>query len=376
VVRVAARVTAMRAEGRGASIDALLDRKPTKSKAATAAAEKGSQKHMDPSRPETPPAGVSSDRQALYRSQVTLGLSSWQPVPRFARLTALLVGVFQKTPGAVKLTFSAAPDRRQFTSHSVWRDSDAAQEFFKSPEHREAIKRAYAGMTDEFYVIHTGGKPFYNQRCPRCHAWTKGTGPSSHCSKCQAALPHHLHPLAQKAEVPGPEYGKISPDMTPESNLKSLERAVALTAPLSNERAGQVYRIVNLIPLLWWLPMILAPNCRGTRALTTNRGLFTGLGIFYGAFLLKAITEEGPPNYAMYEKGPRHLFASHAGLLAGWSHYLAFDLFVGVWIYRTGLAEKKTTRLPLLLTLAAGPLGLLFFLIQRGLRRPMPYPFD
>ncbi|HET8916142.1 MAG TPA: abscisic acid-deficient protein Aba4 family protein [Propionibacteriaceae bacterium] len=331
---------------------------------------------MEPSSPDALHPGESSDSQAFYRSQVTVGLSSWQPVPRFARLTAVLVGVFQKTPGAVKLTFSVAPGRRQFTSHSVWRDSAAAQEFFKSPEHREAMKRAYAGMTDEFYVIHTGGEPFYSQRCPRCHAWTKGSAPSSHCSKCQAALPHHLHPVAQKAEAPGPEYGTISPDMTPESNLKILELATALSAPLSTEHAAQVYRMVNLIPVLWWLPMILAPSWRGTRAMTTSRGLLAGLGLFYGAFLLKAITEEGPPNYATYEEGPRRLFASHAGLLAGWAHYLAFDLFVGVWIYRTGLAEKRTTRLPLLLTFVAGPLGLLYFLLQRGLRRPMPYPFD
>ena len=75
------------------------------------------------------------------------------------------------------------------------------------------MRRAYAGMTDEFYVIHTGGKPFYNQRCPRCHVWAKGTAPSSRCSKCQAALPHHLRPLAHEAEAPGPEYGTISPDM-------------------------------------------------------------------------------------------------------------------------------------------------------------------
>ena len=331
---------------------------------------------MATSPPEALHPGVSAESQALYRSQVTLGLSMWHHVPRFARLTGLLVGVFQKTPGAVKLTFSVAPGRRQFTSHSVWQDSDAAEEFFKSPEHREAIKRAYAGMTDEFYVIHTGGKPFYNQRCPRCHVWTKGTAPSSRCSKCQAALPHHLHPLAQEAEAPGPEYGTISPDMTPESNLKSLERATALTAPVSNEHAAQVYRVVNLIPLLWWLPMIVAPNWRGTRTLTTSRGLFAGLGLFYSAFLLKAITEEGPPNYATYEEGPRRLFKSHAGMLAGWAHYLAFDLFVGVWIYRTGLAENRTTRAPLLLTFVAGPLGLLYFLLQRGLRRPMPYPFD
>jgi hypothetical protein len=88
---------------------------------------------MDTSPREALHPGVSSESQAVYRSQVTLGLSSWQPVLRFARLVAVLVGVFQKTPGAVKLTFSVAPGRRQFTSHSVWQDSNAAQEFFKSP---------------------------------------------------------------------------------------------------------------------------------------------------------------------------------------------------------------------------------------------------
>lgn len=331
---------------------------------------------MDTSPPAGTNPGVFEDGPALYRSQVTLGLNSWRPILRFARIVALLVGVFQKTPGAVQLTFSAAPGRRQFTSHSVWQDRDAAQEFFKSPEHREAMKRAYAGMTDEFYVIHSGGTPFYNQRCPHCHVWTKGVAPSSHCSKCQATLPHHLHPLAQTAEAPGPEYGIISPDMTPDTNLKSLELATSLSGTLSHERAAQVYRLVNLTPLLWWLTMIVAPKWRVTRALTTSRGLFAGLGLFYSAFLLKAITEEGPPNYGSYEQGPRRLFTSNAGLLAGWAHYLAFDLFVGVWIYRTGLAEKRSTRLPLLLTFVAGPLGLLYFLVQRGLRRPMPYPFD
>jgi hypothetical protein len=30
----------------------------------------------------------------------------------------------------------------------------------------------------------------------------------------------------------------------------------------------------------------------------------------------------------------------------------------------------------LLLTFVAGPPGLLYFLLERGLRRPMPYPFD
>jgi hypothetical protein len=145
---------------------------------------------MEPSSPDALHPGESSESQAFYRSQVTLGLSSWQPVPRFARLTALLVGVFQKTPGAVKLTFSVAPGRRQFTSHSVWRDSAAAQEFFKSPEHREAMRRAYAGMTDEFYVIHTGAN-LSTTSTVALSRMDKGDRAQFACSKCQAALPHH-----------------------------------------------------------------------------------------------------------------------------------------------------------------------------------------
>ena len=129
---VVRRVTAMPAEG---AVRRLMSRSiGSRRKPAPAAPEKGSQSTMGTSPPETLHPGAPSESQAVYRSQVTLGLSGWRPVPRFARLTALLVGVFQKTPGAVKLTFSVAPGRRQFTSHSVWRDSAAAQEFFKSVE--------------------------------------------------------------------------------------------------------------------------------------------------------------------------------------------------------------------------------------------------
>ena len=152
-------------------------------------------------------------------------------------------------------------------------------------------------------MIHSGGKPFYNQRCPRCHLWTTGNAPSSHCSKCQAALPHHLHPLAQEAEAPGPEYGAISPEMTPESNLKSLKLATALTAPLSNEHAAQVYRVVNLIPLLWWLSDDPCPQLARNPSLDDEPGPVAGLGLFYSAFLLKAITRRVHPTMRRMRTG-------------------------------------------------------------------------
>ncbi len=64
----------------------------------------------------------------------------------------------------------------------------------------------------------------------------------------------------------------------------------------------------------------------------------------------------------------RALFANDAALTAGWLHYLAFDLFVGTWIAREGLAANifPILLVPcLLLTLLFGPAGLLLFIVLR-----------
>jgi ABA DEFICIENT 4-like len=64
----------------------------------------------------------------------------------------------------------------------------------------------------------------------------------------------------------------------------------------------------------------------------------------------------------------RALFASDALLVAGWLHYLAFDLFVGAWQVRTARAEGIPHLLVvpcLVLTFLFGPVGFLAFL---GLR--------
>lgn len=67
------------------------------------------------------------------------------------------------------------------------------------------------------------------------------------------------------------------------------------------------------------------------------------------------------------------LFADPGLALAGWVHYLAFDLFVGAWIMARARAEGigHLTILPILpLTLVFGPLGLAAFLALRLARAP------
>ena len=63
--------------------------------------------------------------------------------------------------------------------------------------------------------------------------------------------------------------------------------------------------------------------------------------------------------------GVKALFSNDQALLAGWVHYLAFDLFVGAWITRDGLERGvwRALLVPILvLTLMLGPAGLLVYL--------------
>ena len=63
--------------------------------------------------------------------------------------------------------------------------------------------------------------------------------------------------------------------------------------------------------------------------------------------------------------------------LAGWVHYLAFDLFVGAWAARTARAEgiPHLLMLPVLaLTFLFGPAGLIAFLGLRAVRGATPLP--
>lgn len=89
----------------------------------------------------------------------------------------------------------------------------------------------------------------------------------------------------------------------------------------------------------------------------------------YAVLLVRALAfGPGAPagaNFATLD-GVAALFSQRGALLAGWVHYLAFDLFIGSWEVedagRRGLAHWLV--LPcLFLTLMAGPVGLLLYLV-------------
>ena len=74
-------------------------------------------------------------------------------------------------------------------------------------------------------------------------------------------------------------------------------------------------------------------------------------------------------------EGVREAFGSNGGIVIGWIHYLAFDLFVGIWIARDADSKgfSRIVQAPVLFfTLMAGPLGLLLWLaVREGRARAM-----
>jgi hypothetical protein len=71
------------------------------------------------------------------------------------------------------------------------------------------------------------------------------------------------------------------------------------------------------------------------------------------------------------------LFTTPEVALAGWIHYLAFDLFVGAWEVRTAKAERIAFPLVLpclALTFLFGPAGFLAFTLLRAARRAAAAP--
>ena len=70
-------------------------------------------------------------------------------------------------------------------------------------------------------------------------------------------------------------------------------------------------------------------------------------------------------------EGVRAIFASDGGVTIGWIHYLAFDLFAGLWIARDADAKNfsRLVQAPILVaTFMAGPVGLFLWLVIREKR--------
>jgi len=130
--------------------------------------------------------------------------------------------------------------------------------------------------------------------------------------------------------------------------------------------ANHVFSIVNPIALLSWLLLIALPRRRWVIDVVAGFAVPVLFAIVYTAIILtnffgSAGGFSSLPDVAL-------LFSNPWLLLAGWTHYLAFDLLVGTWEARDA-GERGVSHLLLVpclvLTLLFGPAGWLLYQVLR-----------
>jgi Domain of unknown function (DUF4281) len=134
-----------------------------------------------------------------------------------------------------------------------------------------------------------------------------------------------------------------------------------------------LFSLCNGIALVAWVALALSPPSRRWTPWVwriTGRLLPLAFSVVYVPLILANLGGEGGFGSVAEVQA---LFAVPGALVAGWVHYLAFDLFVGTWIAQRSahLGIRHAFVLPvLLLTFIFGPAGLLGFALLRAAVKP------
>ena len=124
----------------------------------------------------------------------------------------------------------------------------------------------------------------------------------------------------------------------------------------------QIFAIVNPLAALSWLALIVLPR---RAAMVTGRNVPAIFAAHYVALI--AVNWSGADGGFGTLPEVARLFANRWLLLAGWVHYLCFDLLIGTWEVQDAQARGVPHLLVvpcLILTFLFGPAG---WLLYKGL---------
>lgn len=136
------------------------------------------------------------------------------------------------------------------------------------------------------------------------------------------------------------------------------------------ESADLLFRAANAVAAAGWIALALSPaGSRRAPLVRRVTGRFLPLAFAVVYVALMATHLRGADGGFGSVGEVQRLFAVPGLLVAGWLHYLAFDLFVGSWI----AGRAAALRIPhvvviglLLLTFLVGPVGLLAYVALRA----------
>ena len=135
--------------------------------------------------------------------------------------------------------------------------------------------------------------------------------------------------------------------------------------------ATDVFSWANLLAMPMWLLMIILPKWKLTRLLTDYRIVPLVLSLIYAVYIALTLRSGPPMDFGSME-AVRTLFTADNALLAGWVHYLAFDLLIGMWMLDQNrkLGIHQLIMAPILLaTFMLGPVGFLLFTLVKSVKK-------
>jgi hypothetical protein len=134
---------------------------------------------------------------------------------------------------------------------------------------------------------------------------------------------------------------------------------------------SQIFSAVSAIAALQWLLLITAPKWKVTNWLVSTAAVPLLLAVIYCIYILGFLGINGGGFGSIQEV--RTLFSDDKLLLAGWVHYLAFDLLTGFYITRSAQAKNISHWLVipcLVLTFMFGPCGYLLYRLIQQIKSP------
>ena len=133
----------------------------------------------------------------------------------------------------------------------------------------------------------------------------------------------------------------------------------------------EVFSIANMIAIPMWVLMLFFSKWKVTRFLIDFKVIPLALAFMYAIYIFQAIQISGMMDFGSLTSVIT-LFTEENAVLAGWIHYLAFDLIVGMWVLDQN-KELKINQLVmapcLFLTFMLGPIGFLLFMIIKTIKQ-------
>jgi len=133
----------------------------------------------------------------------------------------------------------------------------------------------------------------------------------------------------------------------------------------------EVFSIANMIAIPMWVLMLFFSKWKVTRFLIDFKVIPLALAFMYAIYIFQAIQISGMMDFGSLTSVIT-LFTEENAVLAGWIHYLAFDLIVGMLVLDQN-KELKINQLVmapcLFLTFMLGPIGFLLFMIIKTIKK-------